>query len=58
MLRTMTRALAVLALTLSALGCTPSIPDGRFECDRDEDCPPGQRCELALERCYAPDSGG
>ncbi|MEZ4338278.1 MAG: hypothetical protein R3B82_16780 [Sandaracinaceae bacterium] len=53
----MTRALVVLALPWLLLACTPSIPDGVFECQRDEDCPPGLTCDVAIERCYGPDGG-
>lgn len=53
----MTRALAVLALAAVLHACTPSIPDGVFACERDEDCPPGLTCEIAIERCHAPDGG-
>ena len=50
------RRLALL-ICLLALGCTPSIPEGRFECDTDEDCPPAFHCETTVDRCYAPDGG-
>ena len=40
-----------------AVGCEASIPDGRFECVADSDCPPGQRCDVERERCVYPDGG-
>lgn len=53
----MTRALVVLGILFVCVACTPSIPDGVFECATDEDCPPDLRCEVPLARCYAPDGG-
>jgi len=53
----MIRVLVTLALCLFALGCEASIPEGRFVCESDGDCPPGQLCLLTNERCYVPDGG-
>jgi hypothetical protein len=36
------RSAAVLALLLA--GCAPDIPDGKYVCAADADCPPGQGC--------------
>lgn len=47
----------MLVICLLGLGCTPSIPEGRFECDVDEDCPPAFHCDTRVNRCYAPDGG-
>lgn len=57
MLPPMTRALLIGALLVLCVGCEPSIPEGVFECDVDEDCPPEQRCDLRLSRCFTPDGG-
>ena len=51
----MVRALIVASLLLLASECEPDIPEGRFECDTDADCPPGQVCQLEDDRCYTPD---
>jgi len=51
------RVLLIVGLLLLALGCTPSIPEDRFACDTDEDCPPTFHCHLAVHRCDAPDGG-
>ncbi len=53
----MLRALTAACLILIALGCEASVPDGRFACDVDDDCPPGQRCDLDRDRCHLPDGG-
>lgn len=50
------RCLAFL-LVLVGLGCEPTIPEGRFECVVDEDCPPLLICDVRNERCYRPDGG-
>jgi len=46
-----------MAFLVSALGCEASIPEQRFECDSDTDCPPEQRCDVARNRCHLPDGG-
>jgi len=51
----MFRALIVATLLLWTSECEPTIPEGRFECDTDADCPPGQVCQLEDDRCYTPD---
>ncbi|HJL16188.1 MAG TPA: hypothetical protein RMH99_11050 [Sandaracinaceae bacterium LLY-WYZ-13_1] len=33
-------------------GCEPVIPEGRFACVEDDDCPPGQVCRTRVSRCY------
>lgn len=43
----------------SSLGCSADIPQGRFACDEDDDCPGGWHCVDGL--CYdraAQDAGG
>ena len=44
------RLLALAALALAA-GCQPTIPEGRYACAVDEDCPPEFVCR-ASARCY------
>jgi len=51
----MFRALIVATLLLLASECEPDVPEGRFDCDTDADCPPGQVCAPANDRCYTPD---
>lgn len=62
----MSRARLALLVLLGALalGCEPTIPEGRFACVADDDCPPGLVCRENLARCYrtatpddAPDGG-
>lgn len=36
----------------SALGCEANIPEGRFTCGSNEDCPPGLVCRTNVSRCY------
>jgi len=54
-------ALAFVAPTLASaaltVGCEASIPEQRFECDVDADCPPGQVCDMTRDRCHFPDGG-
>ncbi len=45
--------LVVVSSILLALGCEFAIPEGRFACSTDSDCPPGLRC--AGTRCTAGD---
>ncbi|MBX3274096.1 MAG: hypothetical protein KF729_27770 [Sandaracinaceae bacterium] len=53
----MSRVLGLLTLFALTSACTPAIPDGRFACAADDDCPPGQRCALPRGRCHLPDGG-
>ncbi len=51
------RALLRLVLScLMLLGCKATIPDHRFACATDSDCPPGQRCDG--DRCTSERSDG
>jgi hypothetical protein len=43
----------VLALAPLVHACEPEIPEGRFACTADEDCPPGLVCRTNVARCYA-----
>jgi hypothetical protein len=60
----MERALAFGLFAASALvlasACTPTVPEGRFGCETDEDCPDEMVCRLPRGRCYASeaDAGG
>lgn len=51
---TMRTSLTALALALALVtGCRAGIPDARFACDDDDDCPAGFTCAGAPLRCYA-----
>ena len=45
--------IAWLLLSLLVLACEPQIPEGRFSCATDEDCPPALVCRANVSRCYA-----
>ncbi len=47
----MSRTLA-LGLALVLAGCTANVPDGRFRCDADAQCPTGLRCRATEHLCY------
>ncbi len=50
------RRLALSAFALSALSlgaCTPVVPEGRFACLTDDDCPDEMVCRAERGRCYA-----
>lgn len=67
MRRVMARRWLALLLLVSAAavtGCEAEIPEGRFGCLADEDCPPEMVCRTNVARCYrtrapddAPDGG-
>lgn len=45
-----------LALTISLLAlaaCEPAIPEGRFACDNDGDCPHAMVCRTNVHRCFS-----
>lgn len=46
------RLLALSMLALAA-GCQPTIPEGRYVCTVDEDCPPEFVCRTRSSRCYS-----
>ncbi|MCZ7682752.1 MAG: hypothetical protein M5U28_29745 [Sandaracinaceae bacterium] len=47
-------ALSAFALSALALGaCTPVVPEGRFACLTDDDCPDEMVCRTERGRCYA-----
>ena len=46
------RALLALPLLAALGGCEAKIPEGRFACESDEDCPPGLVCRPERARCY------
>ncbi len=48
----MLRLLLAALLSLLALGCEPTVPEGRFACDTDEDCPDEMVCRLERHRCF------
>jgi hypothetical protein len=53
----MIRWLAFSVCLLAA--CTPTLPEGRFACAADEDCPEEMVCRAARGRCYfTPVDGG
>jgi hypothetical protein len=53
----MIRWLAFSVCLLAA--CTPTLPEGRFACASDEDCPEEMVCRAARGRCYfTPVDGG
>jgi hypothetical protein len=54
---TTVRFALVLLTLLGLIGCEARIPDGRFACETDGDCPPGQTCRIAVGRCFGPDAG-
>lgn len=57
MLRAMPRRWLVLAFLLfapAAIGCEADIPEGRFGCTADDDCPPEMVCRTNVARCYRP----
>ena len=71
--RILSGSLAGATLSLVAIaGCTAPIPEGRFACNDDSQCPPGQSCDLSDHLCRTgggsndsgidaaalPDSGG
>jgi hypothetical protein len=38
---------------LALLGaCTPTIPEGRFVCSDDDDCPMEMVCRTNVRRCF------
>ncbi|MGE0784519.1 MAG: hypothetical protein AB7S26_02445 [Sandaracinaceae bacterium] len=56
-------ARSVLAAVLFGclLGCEPTVPEGKFACIVDTDCPPDMVCRVPPGRCYLtrePTDGG
>lgn len=47
----MKTTLATFALLIAA--CTVTIPEGRFACERDHDCPPAFYCHQDVSLCYS-----
>jgi hypothetical protein len=51
------RRLASLSLLLMVLtwipACEPSLPEGRFACEADEDCPDELVCRTRVRRCFS-----
>lgn len=43
---------AVMGL-VSLTACEPSIPEGRFACESDEDCPDELVCRTRVRRCFS-----
>lgn len=44
---------AAVSLLVFALGaCEPTVPEGRFACDTDDDCPDEMVCRPSRGRCY------
>ena len=52
------RTLISISLGLLLAGC-PDLPEGRFQCANDAQCPGSMQCSLADNRCYSvlPDAG-
>lgn len=47
-----TTVFALLCLTTLSSGCEIDVPEGRYRCDGDEQCPPDLVCDLSRNRCY------
>lgn len=47
------RWLATCPLALVLVACTPIVPEGRFACLTDDDCPDEMVCRPERGRCYA-----
>lgn len=47
------RPLAVSLFACALSACVPTIPEGRFACDSDDDCPTGMVCRPERGRCYS-----
>jgi len=43
---------AVMGL-VSLTACEPTIPEGRFACESDEDCPDELVCRTRVRRCFS-----
>ena len=46
------RMLGPIALALFTLACEAVIPEGRYACTSDEDCPDEMVCRTHVSRCY------
>jgi hypothetical protein len=44
--------LLVTTLLFASLGCEPTVPEGRFACQSDADCPDEMVCRPQVRRCY------
>lgn len=42
-----------LVLLLSLAACEPTVPEGRFACETDEDCPDELVCRTRVRRCFS-----
>lgn len=53
------RTLISISFGLMLAGC-PNLPEGRFQCAEDSQCPGSMRCSPTDNRCYSvlPDAGG
>lgn len=40
-------------LAVLCLACEPVVPEGRFACTTDEDCPDEMVCRGNVSRCYS-----
>ncbi len=47
------RRLASLLVLIFLFACEPAVPEGRFACERDEDCPEEMVCRAPAQRCYS-----
>ena len=51
MLRAMHR-IGLAFLFLFAIACEPTVPEGRYQCETDDDCPEEMVCRVEVNRCY------